>query len=982
MSHEDPGPTDDELLSLAASCDDALADGRLPDPRHADEAPEEFRSDLARRLDCMRMLRHVWPGDSKITKSKASPGGSSSTVNADLSASAQLPTHIGRFELGRELGRGGFGVVFLAYDPQLRREVALKVPRTQAFLDPQLRARFHREAQTAANLDHPSIVQVFEAGEAGPVCYIASAYCPGPTLAVWLREQAAPIPFRDAASLIAVLANAVAYAHSRGIVHRDLKPANILLQRSEDRGQKTEVRSQKSVKSQASAPLSGLCLPTSDLTPKITDFGLAKWLDEKSDGTHGYTQSGAVVGTAHYMAPEQACSKAGTVGIATDVYSLGVILYELLTGRPPFQGDSTQEVLRQVESAEPLSPRRLRPKAPRDLETICLKCLEKDARRRYASAEDLAADLTRYLAGEPVRARPSGRIDRAVKWARRRPTVAALLAAVGLSLTLGVAGICWQWWRAERNAATASLERDRFHAEWNRAEKNLQWARAAVDELGGIGGNLLDQPFLRPTGIQLLEKYRDFYEHFLQEKSGDPDLRHQAGKAQYQLADIYGLLGQTEKAENAFKQGSDLLANLVAEFPDNRAYRRSRAGLTRQYGHYLRDREQYARAEAAYNQAIIWWNELLTEEPGDSGLQSNLANTVLNKCPLLALAKRFDEAESAYRQAIGLQEQLTAAHPTVGSYWAELALCRDDYGMLQLSLGRSKVAEDSCRQGLEIRQKLMKENARDFPLHRYLARSHRNLGAIYAATGRLDEARTSYRQANALLESVLGGFPDVVSYREDLIDGLKSLLQLVRLPAFEKEREQIYRERQLHTKKLSEIVPHGGKFKRMLADEHREMAGWLYRVRRFGESIAESRLALEVQPNDAECKNALAWALVSVPDKALRDPREALTLALEATAAEPKKAEMRHTLGVVRARLGDYAVARDDLEAAIRLRSDATALDCFCLALVYGKLGNKVTGQQRFAEGLELMKKLNPVPRELERYRVEAAAALEDAGSP
>ena len=962
MSHEEPSPTDDELLSLAASCDDALADGRLPDPRHADRAPEEFRSDLARRLDCMRLLRHAWPGDSKITKSKTPADGSPSTADAglsDLSASAQLPTQIGRFELGRELGRGGFGVVFLAYDPQLRREVALKVPRTQAFLDSQLRARFHREAQTAANLDHPNIVQVFEAGEAGPICYIASAYCPGPTLAAWLREQAAPVPFGEAATLVAVLADAVAYAHRRGIVHRDLKPANVLLQ--------TII---------GGANTADLSSATTDFIPRITDFGLAKWLDEKSDGTRTYTQTGAIVGTAHYMAPEQACNKAGTVGVATDVYSLGVILYELLTGRPPFQGDSTQEILRQVETAEPLPPRRLRPKAPRDLETICLKCLEKDSRRRYASAAELAADLGRYLAGEPVRARPSGRLDRILKWARRRPAVAVLSVAVALSLTLGVAGVCWQWWRAERNAATARLERDRFHTEWNRAEKNLQWARAAVDQLGGIGGNLLEQPFLRPTGIQLLEKYRDFYEHFLQEKSGDPDLRHQAAKAQCQVANIYGLLGQNDKAESAYKQGSTLLENLVGEFPDNRGYRYSRASLFVQFGHYLRGREQYARAEAAYDQAIVWWTELLSQEPTDSGLQSSLANTVLNKCPLLVLAKRFDEAEPAYRQAIALQERLTAAHPTVASYWAELALCRDDYGMLQLSLGHSQLAEESCRRGLEIRQKLMKENPRDFQLHRYLARSHRNLGAIYAATKRPDEARTAYQQAIALLESVLGGFPDVVSYREDLLDSLTSLLQLVRAPGFEKERERLYLERQIHTKKLAQIVPEGGKFKRLLASEHREMAGWLYRLMRFPESLAEFRRALEVQPHDPDSTNALAWALVSVPDKTLRDPREALTLALEATAAEPKKAEQRHTLGVVRERLGDFAVARDDLEAAIRLRSDATALDCFCLALVYGKLGDKANGQRRYSEGLELIKKINPVPRELERYRVEAATAL------
>src|SRR5262249_55194648 len=286
--------------------------------------PEEYRSDLEGRIDCMRMLRQAWSGDSAAIPGKArlSRAVTALGTEASMSPSMTPPTHIGRFEVCRELGRGGFGVVFLAHDPLLRRDVALKVPRAESFLDPQLRLRLHREATIAASLDHPNIVQVYEAGEAGPVCYIASAYCPGVTLAAWGKEQRAPGPVRDAATLTATLAEAAHYAHSPGVVHRDLEPANVLLQ-SGDRAPPGEEK-KASPYSQSAIPN----LPSA--IAKITDFGLAKLLGDANSVTKSLTLAGTIVGTPEYMAPEQAATAAGPVGPATDVYALGVILYEML----------------------------------------------------------------------------------------------------------------------------------------------------------------------------------------------------------------------------------------------------------------------------------------------------------------------------------------------------------------------------------------------------------------------------------------------------------------------------------------------------------------------------------------------------------------------------------------------------------------------------------------------------------------------------
>src|SRR5262249_51200406 len=229
---------------------------------------------------------------------------------------------LGRFRLLRELGRGGFGVVYLASDPLLGREVALKVPRPEVGLTPELRERFAREARAAAGLEHPNIVPVYEAGEAGPVCFLVSADCPGVSLAQWLRGRAEPVPFRTAAALVATLADAMGHAHGRGVVHRDLKPANVLLGAG-----------------QGTAPAE---LPW---VPRITDFGLAKLM---LGGAGGQTQSGAIVGTPCYMAPEQAGGKTRDVGPTADIYSLGTILYELLTGRPPLVGETDLDTLLQV----------------------------------------------------------------------------------------------------------------------------------------------------------------------------------------------------------------------------------------------------------------------------------------------------------------------------------------------------------------------------------------------------------------------------------------------------------------------------------------------------------------------------------------------------------------------------------------------------------------------------------------------------------
>jgi eukaryotic-like serine/threonine-protein kinase len=339
-----------------------------------------------------------------------------------------VPKMVGRFEIHGEIGRGGFGIVLRGYDPSLQREVAIKIPRLRATLTDELRERFLREAYAAAALDHPNIVPVYEASQGADISYIAEAYCRGPNLSNWLKQRRDPVPVATAARLAATLASAVHHAHSRGILHCDLKPSNVLLEPREDT---TERNASGSVERLPGGPDSELAF-----VPKIVDFGLARL----AGGGWDLTATGSVMGTVSYMSPEQAGGKSGEIGPATDVYSLGAILYELLTGRPPLVGESAAETLQRVQHHEPIAPARLRPNLPRDLETICMMCLWKEPMRRYATAEALADDLQRFLRGEPIRARRASPLERSWRWCRRNPAVALLAACVG-SLLLAVAGV-------------------------------------------------------------------------------------------------------------------------------------------------------------------------------------------------------------------------------------------------------------------------------------------------------------------------------------------------------------------------------------------------------------------------------------------------------------------------------------------------------------------------------------------------------------
>src|SRR5262249_47433897 len=322
------------------------------------------------------------------------------------------------------------------------------------------------EAEAVAQLQHPHIVQIHEVGEHDGRPYLALEFVPGGSLDRYL--EGTPQPAQVAARLVQTLAQAVHHAHERGVLHRDLKPANVLLVSggvvSGEEGASGETTHHS---------------PLTTHQPKITDFGLAKVLDEESAGP---ARSGDVLGTPSYMAPEQAEGKPGATGPATDVYGLGAIIYELLTGRPPFKAETALETLHQVRSQEPVSPSQLQPRCPRDLVTICLKCLQKEPARRYASARELADDLRRFLGGEPVRARPVSAGERAGRWVRRRPAAAALLAVSALAAAALIAASVGLAYSARLEALNKDLDQAAREADAQRARADVQRARAEAGE--------------------------------------------------------------------------------------------------------------------------------------------------------------------------------------------------------------------------------------------------------------------------------------------------------------------------------------------------------------------------------------------------------------------------------------------------------------------------------------------------------------------
>jgi serine/threonine protein kinase/Tfp pilus assembly protein PilF len=780
------------------------------------------------------------------------------------------------YEILGELGRGGMGIVYKARQRSLKRLVALKMILAGARASAQDRSRFRIEAEAVARLQHANIVQIHEIGEHEGLPYFSLELVDGPSLEQIIGGR--PQPPTEAARMVQTLARAIAHAHQQGIIHRDLKPSNILLERGEGRGARDEKEADSS---------SPLAPRPSSLVPKITDFGLAKLLDTGAGGT----RTKEFLGTPSYVAPEQAAGRAREVGPAADVYSLGAILYELLTGQPPFLGDTPLATLERVCRQEPVPPRRLRPDVTRDLETICLKCLEKEPGRRYASAMDLADDLGRFLAGEPIRSRPAGPVERLRKWARRRPATAAVLAVS--SAALMALGLFFLWHERDvRDRQEQSLGREKeSRAQY---QQFVQWLDEAV--FYGMYGTLLTDADVASN----LEATRAAARAALAlagivpgadapPVDSSPLWEHQRAAVRagcYQLllvlaeVEAYPQPGQPlEARRRQLRQALDLLAEARRLTPPGPAYHLRRARYLEQLGEQAGAQAERAQAATLKPAGAIDYF-LLGDEHAKQGA--------------------FAKARRAFEHALRLQRD---------DFWSHffLALCR-------LQSGRPDDAQDSLAECAAC----LAQRPRFIWAHLLQAIAHERQKDPAAAEAAFQRALTL--DPNPHARFVLYANRGRLRLEHGQLDGASADLQqalalqprhpfaLLTLARVCQTQGRLEKSQELLAQALRQQLP-----ARAAAECHVEQARNLYLAKRYHDVLKACAAAETALPGCADSHYLRAQALVQMKELA-----EAVK-AFDAYLAKGGKAtaDFFRGRGAARFQAKDYLGARDDYTRVI-----------------------------------------------------------------
>jgi serine/threonine protein kinase len=596
-----PAETDVEtVLDALAAWDERYRRGEDPAVGSLGLDDPDLVEDLRRRIE-------------KLKRLYAALKRSDLAADSAGEISGPLPAFPG-YELLSKIGQGGMGVVYKARDLRLGRVVAIKTiaechPASPAQLD-----RFRLEAESVARLKHPNVIPIYTIGEHLGRPFYALEYADGGSLAQRLADG--PMGTAPAAGMIEALAGAVHAAHLAGIVHRDLKPSNVLL--------------------------------SAEGVPKIGDFGVAKLMD--SDSVR--TLSGETLGTPSYMAPEQAEGQSQAVGPAADVYALGAILYQALTGKPPFLGQTSIETLKLVVSAEVLHPRRLRPDVPRDLETICLKCLEKAPAKRYATALELAVDLRRFQQGEPVRARRIGPLRRVSKWARRRPWQTALLATLAAGASAFVA-------LSIRYNVQLRTENHRTEAKAAEARRNYLEARSTIQAMLGHfrAARLAGSPGLIDLRRDQGEDALGFYDRILRQvDSTDPVVLADAIRALSEASHLQYVLGHPDRAEKAIRRALDLITVLRERSVDDLETLTLHVDCLMKLGGYLEFPRRQTEAWAIYEQ-VIPLAERLMRARNDAPLATDVLAACHHTYASLLTPDRNDLAKVHSQTAIELRER-------------------------------------------------------------------------------------------------------------------------------------------------------------------------------------------------------------------------------------------------------------------------------------------------------------------------------------
>jgi tetratricopeptide (TPR) repeat protein/predicted Ser/Thr protein kinase len=741
---------------------------------------------------------------------------------------------IGDYMLLNELGRGGMGVVYRALQQSANREVALKIIRSDrlgdANADNAIVTRFITEAQAAARLIHDHVVPVYDVGQAGGVHYYSMRYVGGRSLAAILHEG--PLECARAAAYIEGVARAAHHAHDQGILHRDLKPQNVLVESESDRA-------------------------------LVTDFGLAKIVGE----TTAITQSGQIFGSPSYMAPEQTLD-ASNVSNAADIYGIGATLYHAIVGRPPFQAATIAETLRQVQETIPVRPRHLNPGIDKDLETICLKCLEKNPLERYPTAEHLADDLRRYRQHQPIHARRIGWPGRCQRWCRRRPLVAGMSAVIAALVIAGSIGVLWQWRRAEVHRRIA--------------QENFAFSRLAVNDLfvEVSQNDMLNEPGMQPLRAKLLKRALQYFLTFVERHSDDASSQRDLAEALLNIGSISEEIDTAEKALEFYRRAQNALTALATgQHPDEHVAAlssKSRQGLARVHtrlGNTVQARQEY---EAALKELEHWsaarpdaWPLLLdqakihfelvklfqsTSQRELSRKHALRARALLKTLPLdeeAAWAAGLDLAGSLaawfgnYDEAIQARSALLRSHPESIRQRFELAELYFRQGESQRQKS-AKLAISSYEESLKHIEPLFQANRDVKPYQRLLAEVYDKLAFTLASNGQTDRAFDLYEKARSAYEELISFDPADVSNRNFLATIYNGLALVAR------DRHQIpaamawfHKALEIQDRLVTEF-PDLSQVRRDRSGTHHNIGRTYERNRQFKEAAQSYRQAIEL----------------------------------------------------------------------------------------------------------------------------------------
>jgi serine/threonine protein kinase/tetratricopeptide (TPR) repeat protein len=704
-------------------------------------------------------------------------------------ATASPAKRLGDYELVREIGRGGMGVVYEARQLSLNRQVALKVLPFAAMLDERQIARFRTEAQAAAQLHHPNIVQVYAVGQERGVHYFAMQFIAGQSLEAAINElreanavgvpllartavgAASSLPTAGQASsgtlvsqrevdtvaesafstrvsthsrtychsvarLILQAADALHHAHQLGVIHRDVKPSNLLLDRS------------------------GRLW--------VTDFGLARIQTDS-----GVTISGDIVGTVRYMSPEQAAGSSALVDARTDVYALGATMYELLTLQPAHRGNARPEILRHIEVVEPTSPRSLNPSVPFDLETITLRALSKSRDERYATAQEFADDLRRFLNGEPTQARRPTLVDRAVKWSLRHRKSVALAAAFMVTLTIVSAGAAIMVMRETSRKNEALQEAKKNLA---RAEEHYQQARQMVDQSVSVANQLAGLPGAEPIRQWILGRTQEYYRQFIVREANDAGLSAELAAAYHKAATLAETLGDRGGALEMSREAIELFDKLAEETPEDNLLHQQRASALSSFGFLLAADGKGNEALESYAKAIAIQRAVAKREPGAGAPERSLAESFSNLGLLQGKLGDKERARTSLQASIDLLKDLLASSPTDSKLRHDLAIGYNNLSYVQ-RVADWEGSEQSCRRAIEILERLASENEPVPSFRSDLALCYNNFGAILGHRDQWQEACQWYEKAIELQRQLTRQAGAVVAYRRELAVSLNNLGQ-------------------------------------------------------------------------------------------------------------------------------------------------------------------------------------------------------------